>query len=1124
MKRKRHGCLAVTLVLILLCGAMVTALPWILSTNPGRRMVLGAANDRVPGEVEVDRWRLSWTRGVSVSGLRFAGGSDDLPDVEVAGIQCEHGLLGFARNYPDLGSIEVVDPVVRLPAPRPEAPEAEDPVPDMAPGPPTSAPASGQMPAVTRTEGSPPELPPLEMQLTVTGGRVTAAGLDGPDAIVVQDLEMDVALAGPEKASTVRLSADVGDGAGRIDATSTLVFPEDGLLDPFALVEDAQMTIDALSLAALQPLLRLPPEIPGVEGVVQATLRLDGADGEGLRVSGDAEVAGLSVPDEDLQFGDVAFTVDATVEPTSARIREVSLASDFFNLSAQGAYGGALDGTFDAAMDIDLVQTMALMMHVGVVPTHLSARGRVYAKAVGHTEGGRVILENAEAVVTNLVIGVDERSLAQDEIRFSMSALIDPENRSLESTNAVLTCDIATVSFPQVTIAGPSDYSVSGRLETDLALVSEVAAQFSGNADAAATPPLEGELLLRFSAQSEGGVMRAQAVNEVRGLGLPAQGLEIGDVKGFVSLLQEDGPLEVTRATLKAEGFEFNGSGRYAADSARAVAELSCDLAALRPVLLALEVLPADTQVQGKAHTRLVVEQSGRILRVTQGVTEVQGLGVEGPSISLQDRDLALHHTLTVDLDARRIEIDELRLEDEIGRMDVISGRIDDWSRKPLPLTLEVQASADLGAVGVLLRELGVMKTSVAIDGQGEARLSIAQPGDAGLRVVADVELEDVSVQSPDFPPMEGEVANLGVTLQADRAMELFEVQRAELSSSPVELAATGSLSRAEGVRDIRAAGQMAADLDRVTALLQATTDMDLVMSGKETGAFRLHSRVAEGATLREALVATDAAAELSADRIDFMGMHLSGLSVPLTLAEGQGSAAVRGGVNEGALALDPTIDLAEEKPAIRLPEGTNALAGVQLTGEIADSLLGRIHPVFKGATVIGGTMGLRMDTFNWPLDPAQRNAVSFSGEFVFENLELAATGMLEPILEALKIRERSLSLGERTISFACENGRIRTSPTRVRVKGHELLLQGTMGLDQTLDYHAIVPITEELVGREVYAYLEGTTFRLPIRGTASKPEVNLASLQEGLVNLAAQAAQKALEEKAGELLQRLLR
>ena len=80
------------------------------------------------------------------------------------------------------------------------------------------------------------------------------------------------------------------------------------------------------------------------------------------------------------------------------------------------------------------------------------------------------------------------------------------------------------------------------------------------------------------------------------------------------------------------------------------------------------------------------------------------------------------------------------------------------------------------------------------------------------------------------------------------------------------------------------------------------------------------------------------------------------------------------------------------------------------------------------------------------------------------------------------------------------------------------------MGLDQTLDYRAIVPITEELVGREMYVYLKGTTFRLPIRGTASRPEVNLASLQEGLVNLAAQAAQKALEQKAGDLLQQLLR
>jgi translocation and assembly module TamB len=114
--------------------------------------------------------------------------------------------------------------------------------------------------------------------------------------------------------------------------------------------------------------------------------------------------------------------------------------------------------------------------------------------------------------------------------------------------------------------------------------------------------------------------------------------------------------------------------------------------------------------------------------------------------------------------------------------------------------------------------------------------------------------------------------------------------------------------------------------------------------------------------------------------------------------------------------------------------------------------------------------------------------------------------------------------IDHRDIDFVCENGRIRCSPTRVRVKGYTVVLEGTMGLDQTLDYRARVPITPELVGREVYAYLEGTTLSIPIRGTASHPELNLRSLQEGLADLAAQAARKALEQKAGALLEKLLR
>jgi hypothetical protein len=115
-----------------------------------------------------------------------------------------------------------------------------------------------------------------------------------------------------------------------------------------------------------------------------------------------------------------------------------------------------------------------------------------------------------------------------------------------------------------------------------------------------------------------------------------------------------------------------------------------------------------------------------------------------------------------------------------------------------------------------------------------------------------------------------------------------------------------------------------------------------------------------------------------------------------------------------------------------------------------------------------------------------------------------------------------------REIRFACRDGRIEASPMQLRIKDHELVLAGTVGLDQTLDYTAQIPVTEDLVGKEAYPYLADTTLRLPIRGSVSEPDLGVQVLQQAVGDLTRQAlrnaAQKAIEENAGKLLEGLFR
>ena len=119
-------------------------------------------------------------------------------------------------------------------------------------------------------------------------------------------------------------------------------------------------------------------------------------------------------------------------------------------------------------------------------------------------------------------------------------------------------------------------------------------------------------------------------------------------------------------------------------------------------------------------------------------------------------------------------------------------------------------------------------------------------------------------------------------------------------------------------------------------------------------------------------------------------------------------------------------------------------------------------------------------------------------------------------------MHERRSDIGARTIRFQAEGGRIVCSPTRLNIGDHEVVLSGSTGFDQTLDYLVQVPVTEDLVGSSVFPYLEGTTLKVPVAGTVTRPRIDERALLKAVGDLTGQAATKALKEEAGRLLEKL--
>jgi hypothetical protein len=252
--------------------------------------------------------------------------------------------------------------------------------------------------------------------------------------------------------------------------------------------------------------------------------------------------------------------------------------------------------------------------------------------------------------------------------------------------------------------------------------------------------------------------------------------------------------------------------------------------------------------------------------------------------------------------------------------------------------------------------------------------------------------------------------------------------------------------------------------------------------------------------------------------------MKLTPNDVPIQVAAAAAGAKLASPANGGQLDFQPKIDMRREPYILSFKENIDLLKDVQVTQGLIDGVLAAIHPMFKDAVIPDGLLGLNMKHFNWPLSEKERNKATFAGTLMLNGVRLNSTPFLAGLLNMMGISERQLSLADQDINFEAKNGRIALSPMTLDAEGYQLEMYGSVGFDKTLDFVARLPVTKKMVGKDAYRFLQGTTIKVPIRGTTSKPQIDQAAFQDATGDLMQQALRKNLEKGAQDLLKNLFK
>jgi translocation and assembly module TamB len=296
-----------------------------------------------------------------------------------------------------------------------------------------------------------------------------------------------------------------------------------------------------------------------------------------------------------------------------------------------------------------------------------------------------------------------------------------------------------------------------------------------------------------------------------------------------------------------------------------------------------------------------------------------------------------------------------------------------------------------------------------------------------------------------------------------------------------------------------------------------------MTFSGKKATPFTI-KLVSKGDRWEDPLKHLNFSGAVHVTAIEAYGLKLTPKDVPIRIAAAAAGAKLESPANGGQLDFQPTVDMRKDPYILSFKENIDLLKDVQVTQGLIDGLLAAIHPLFKDSVVPDGLLGLNMKHFSWPLSEKYRNRATFAGTLTLNGVRLNSTPFMAGLLNMMGISERELSLVDQDIAFEAKDGRIALSPMTLEAEGHQLKMHGSVGFDNTLDFIARIPVTEKMVGKDAYQFLQGTSIKVPIRGTASKPRIDETAFQQATGDLMQQFLRKNLEKGAQDLLKNLFK
>jgi hypothetical protein len=233
--------------------------------------------------------------------------------------------------------------------------------------------------------------------------------------------------------------------------------------------------------------------------------------------------------------------------------------------------------------------------------------------------------------------------------------------------------------------------------------------------------------------------------------------------------------------------------------------------------------------------------------------------------------------------------------------------------------------------------------------------------------------------------------------------------------------------------------------------------------------------------------------------------------------------------VSEGRLLAQPRIDLRSQPAAIRVDKGP-LIENVRISPQMCQTWLKYVAPLLADATRAEGRFSIALDSASVPLEDQRQSDVH--GQLTIHNAQVGPGPLAQQFIAIAQqvksvVDGRPLGSGgvasstwlivpQQTIRFDVSDGRVQHHSLLVTAGDVQIRTSGSVGMDETMDLVAEVPIQDSWVAGKTYlSAFKGTTIKVPVKGRLSKPQVDGRALQDLSRQMIGGAAGRLLE---GEL------